>query len=135
MKKSRNRVLLFAGLAAIAGCSMRNLSPSGESATPIKLINDAQEVIRWSLVQGRCTAIDAELEGYFDSIPHDNLIACARRRAVEEVCSDRSSRGSTPQSRNGMETAKSNADATHGEHRKRVLSLLANIHLHWFDVF
>jgi RNA-directed DNA polymerase len=45
--------------------------------------HDALEVIRENLAQGRCTVIDADMEGYFDSIPHDKLMACVRMRVVD----------------------------------------------------
>ena len=50
---------------------------------PGRSAHDALEVIRQNLVNGRCTVYDADMEGCFDSIPHDKLIACVRMRVVD----------------------------------------------------
>lgn len=47
--------------------------------------HDAMDVIRENLNAGRTTVYDADLKGYFDSIPHDKLM-----ESVEKRVSDRS---------------------------------------------
>ena len=50
---------------------------------PGKSAHDALETIREALKTGRTTVYDADMEGYFDSIPHDKLMAGVRRRVVD----------------------------------------------------
>jgi RNA-directed DNA polymerase len=41
------------------------------------------EEIRENLRAGKCEIYDADLQGYFDSIPHDKLMACVQMRVVD----------------------------------------------------
>ena len=50
---------------------------------PGRSAHQALETIRQNLAAGRCTVSDADLEGYFDSIAHDQLLACVRMRVVD----------------------------------------------------
>jgi len=77
---------------------------------------------------------DADLKGYFDSIPHDKLMAC-----VEMRIADRSVlrlirlwlKSPVVETRDGKRTVKRNDKGTP---QGGVISpLLANIYLHWFD--
>ena len=42
--------------------------------------HDALEEIRDNLKDGRTAVYDADLKSYFDTIPHDKLMACVRMR-------------------------------------------------------
>lgn len=44
---------------------------------------DALAVIRQHLQTGRREVYDADLQGYFDTIPHDELLKCLRMRVVD----------------------------------------------------
>ena len=104
---------------------------------PGRSAHQALEEIRTHLKAGFQAVYDADLKGYFDSIPHDKLEACIRMRVVDrsvlklirmwletpvvEPGSDGSGPGkwSRPQQ---------------GTPQGGVISpLLANIFLHWFD--
>ena len=102
---------------------------------PGRSAHDALEVIRENLAQGRCTVIDADMEGYFDSIPHDKLMACVRMRVVDgsvlrliqqwldAPVEERDGNGKIQRRRNKQGTPQGGV----------ISPLLANIYLHWFD--
>lgn len=96
--------------------------------------HDALHAIRQNLMEGYVTVYDADLAGYFDSIPHDKLMACVEMRVA-----DRSVlrlirqwlRSPVVEVRGGKKTVKRNDKGTP---QGGVISpLLANIYLHWFD--
>jgi len=103
---------------------------------PGRSAHDALETIREALRTGRTTVYDADMEGYFDSIPHEKLMACVRMRVVD---------GSVlglirqwlqapvfePGTGGNPPTVQRNDSGTP---QGGVISpLLANIYLHWFD--
>lgn len=102
---------------------------------PGKSAHDALEVIRENLANGRCTVYDADMEGYFDSIPHDKLMACVRMRVVDgsvlrlieqwlnAPVEEKDENGRPRRRRNDKGTPQGGV----------VSPLLANIYLHWFD--
>lgn len=103
---------------------------------PGRSAHDALRIIGRHLKEGKTAVYDADLAGYFDSIPHDKLIACVRMRVVDgsvlglirqwlKAPVVEPPRGGKPPSvhRNDRGTPQGG-----------VLSpLLANIYLHWFD--
>jgi hypothetical protein len=50
---------------------------------PERNAHQALEKIRENLRAGKCEIYDADLEGYFDQIPHDKLMACVRMRVID----------------------------------------------------
>ena len=90
------------------------------------------------LKAGYQAVYDADLKGYFDSIPHDKLMACVRMRIVDRsvlhadpYVAGGSSRG-TGEAR--AEAAGSVSRSDKGTPQGGVISpLLANLYLHWFD--
>ena len=100
---------------------------------PGKSAHQALAEIRDHIKAGRKTVYDADLQGYFDTIPHDKLIAALRMRVVDRTVlklirmwlkapvQDRRQSGPPRRSRKGTPQG-------------GVISpLLANIYLHWFD--
>jgi len=102
---------------------------------PGRSAHQALEIIRQNLMNGRCTIYDADMEGCFDSIPHDKLMACVRMRVVD---------GSVLRLiKQWLEAPVEEKDEKGRPHRRRndkgtpqggvISPLLANIYLHWFD--
>jgi RNA-directed DNA polymerase len=50
---------------------------------PGRNAHQALEQIATALKEGKTEVYDADLEGYFDSIPHDKLMKCLRMRVVD----------------------------------------------------
>jgi len=92
--------------------------------------------IQEHLKAGYCAVYDADLKGYFDSIPHDKLWRACGLRVVDRlgaapdtdvVCE----RPVVERKDGGKPTVKRN---DRGTPQGGVISpLLANIYLHWFD--
>jgi RNA-directed DNA polymerase len=103
---------------------------------PGRSAHDALRAIQQHLKEGQTAVYDADLAGYFDSIPHDKLIACVRMRVVDgsvlglirqwlKAPVVEASPGGRPP------TVRRN---DRGTPQGGVLSpLLANVYLHWFD--
>ena len=92
--------------------------------------HQALEAIRQGLEKGLTAIYDADLKGYYDSIPQDKLLACVRMRVA-----DRSVLGLI---RMWLEAPimeeKQRFNNDRGTPQGGVASpLLANIYLHWFD--
>ncbi len=104
---------------------------------PGRSAHQALEEIRGHIQAGYQAVYDADLEGYFDSIPHEKLLACVRHRIA-----DRSvvklirlwleapvvEEGEPGEGKDRAERSKK------GTPQGGVISpLLANLYLHWFD--
>jgi RNA-directed DNA polymerase len=50
---------------------------------PGRSAHDALEEIKLNLQQGRREVYDADLQSYFDTIPHEKLMAAVRKRIVD----------------------------------------------------
>jgi RNA-directed DNA polymerase len=104
---------------------------------PGRKAHDALEAIRENLKAGRTEVYDADLKGYFDSIPHDKLMACVRMRVTDRsvlnlirgwlrapvIEEDEKGKPKPPQ-KSGKGTPQGGV----------ISPLLANLYLHWFDV-
>jgi RNA-directed DNA polymerase len=106
---------------------------------PGRSAHDAIKSVVRSLEEGRHAIYDADLAGYFDSIPHDKLIAGLRQRVVDSrvIGLIRQWLGAPvvepPEDTKGKGPSRVQR-RKEGTPQGGVLSpLLANIHLHWFD--
>ena len=102
---------------------------------PKRSAKDALKAIDKSVKEGRTQIYDADLKGYFDSIPHDKLMAC-----VEQRIADRSVLKlirmwlNAPVREEPKGKPPTQKRSKKGTPQGGVISpLLANLYLHWFD--
>lgn len=132
----KDRVVQMAVLLILEPIFEADFMDCSHGFRPGRKAHDALEAIRGNLKSGRTDVYDADLKGYFDSIPHDKLMACVRMRVVDGsvlklirmwlkapiIETDEKGR---------MHPPKKNRSGTP---QGGVISpLLANVYLHWFD--
>ncbi|MGQ0560429.1 MAG: group II intron reverse transcriptase/maturase [Gemmatimonadota bacterium] len=132
----RDRVVQTAALLILEPIFEADFQDCSHGYRPGRSAHDALEQIDRNLRQGYTAVYDADLQAYFDTIPHDKLMKCVERRVadrsvlslirqwlkapVEERDEDGRPKISRPRS---------------GTPQGGVISpLLANLYLHWFDV-
>ena len=133
----RDRVVQMATLLILEPIFEADFEDCSYGFRPRRSAHQALEEIRAHLHRGYQAVYDADLKGYFDSIPHDKLMACLRMRVV-----DRSVLAlirmwlATPvvEPGGGQGEAGKPSRSQQGTPQGGVISpLLANIYLHWFD--
>ena len=144
----RDRVVQMATLLILEPIFEADFEDCSFGFRPGRSAHQALERIRDNLKQGLVQVYDADLKGYFDSIPHDKLMACVQMRI-----SDRSvlklirmwlkapvvePPGNTGGGKGGRKRGKprqgKKSHPRQGCPQGGVISpLLANLYLHWFD--
>jgi RNA-directed DNA polymerase len=133
----RDRVVQAAVLLTVEPIFEADFEDCSYGFRPGRSAHDALRAIQAHLKEGKTAVYDADLAGYFDSIPHDKLMACVRMRVV-----DGSVLGLIRQWLQApvVEPAPKGGEPPTVQRRERgtpqggVLSpLLANVYLHWFD--
>jgi RNA-directed DNA polymerase len=131
----RDRVVQTAALLVLEPIFEADFLDCSYGFRPKRSAHDALAKIRGHLAGGKKEVYDADLHGYFDSIPHDKLEAALRMRIA-----DRSVlklirmwlRAPVVDEREGGPPRRSKRGTPQGG----VISpLLANVYLHWFDKF
>jgi RNA-directed DNA polymerase len=101
--------------------------------------HDALGEVRRQLDKGLCVVYDADLKGYFDSIPHEKLMACLRMRISDrQVLKLIRMWWKAPvvesKGQDGGNACPKAPRSDKGTPQGGVISpLLVNIYLHWFD--
>jgi len=133
----RDRVVQMAALLIVEPIFEQDFEECSYGFRPGRSAHDALEEIRGHLHAGYCAVYDADLKSYFDTIPHDKLMACLRMRISDRhvlklirmwletpVQEPRQGGGG-----GGLVRPQS------GTPQGGVISpLLSNLYLHWFDV-
>jgi RNA-directed DNA polymerase len=133
----RDRVVQMATLLILESIFEADFEECSYGFRPGRNAHQALEEIRGQLQRGYQAVYDADLKGYFDSIPHQKLLACVRMRVVD--------RSVLRLIRQWLETPVVEGGSGGGgpEHWSRpqkgtpqggvASPLLANLYLHWFD--
>jgi RNA-directed DNA polymerase len=133
----RDRVVQMATLLILEPIFEADFLDCSYGFRPARSAHQALEEIRGHLQAGYQVVYDADLKGYFDSIPHSQLLACVRVRVVDRsvlrlirmwlqapVVERSQERGGGSQwSRPKKGTPQGGVASP----------LLANLYLHWFD--
>ena len=131
----RDRVIQTAVLLVIEPIFEADFMDCSYGSRPGRSAHDALSEVRKHLKDGLKSVYDADLKGYFDSIPHDKLMKCLRMRIVdssvlklirmwlEAPVVEGDGRGGKKIARNKKGTPQGGV----------ISPLLANVYLHWFD--
>jgi RNA-directed DNA polymerase len=98
--------------------------------------HDALKEIEAHLEAGYQAVYDADLKGYFDSIPHEQLLACLNMRIADRTVLKLIRMWlKTPvvEQQNGGQPLKVSRNKTGTPQGGVISPLLSNIYLHWFD--
>lgn len=133
----RDRVVQMATLLTLEPIFEADFLDCSYGFRPRRSAHQALEVIRENLEAGRREVYDADLQSYFDTIPHDKLMAAVQTRVVDRSVLNLIrlwlkavviEPGKKP---NDPPTA---GRSDQGTPQGGVISpLLANLYLHWFD--
>jgi RNA-directed DNA polymerase len=132
----RDRVVQMAALLILEPIFESDFLDCSYGFRPGRNAPQALAEIRGHLMAGYQAVYDADLKGYFDSIPHENLLACVRHRVTDRsvlalirmwleapVVERVEGSGGGKWSRNEKGTSQGGV----------ISPLLANLYLHWFD--
>jgi len=132
----RDRVVQAAVLLILEPIFEADFLDSSYGFRPGKSAHQAADAIRQYLATGLREVYDADLKGYFDTIPHDQLLKAVEMRVadrmvlhlirqwLEAVVEERDEHGRTSRRRNRQGTPQGGV----------ISPLLSNIYLHWFEV-
>jgi RNA-directed DNA polymerase len=133
----RDRVVQMATLLILEPIFEADFEDCSYGFRPGRSAHQALEEIRENLTQGYTAIYDADLKSYFDTIPHDQLMACLEMRIADRTVLKMIRKWlKSPVIEPGESGGKggSGTRPTQGTPQGGVISpLLANLYLHWFD--
>lgn len=131
----KDRVVQQAALLVLEPIFEADFLDSSYGFRPGRSAHQAIDAIRQHLASGLQEVYDADLQGYFDTIPHDQLLKCLEMRIADRsVLSlirmwlqapvvERDDQGRTKTTKPGQGTPQGGV----------ISPLLANVYLHWFE--
>jgi RNA-directed DNA polymerase len=81
----KDRVVQTAALIVLEPIFEADLQPEQHAYRPDRSALDAVGEVRRLLLAGYTDVVDADLSGYFDSIPHSELLQCVARRVSDKA--------------------------------------------------
>jgi len=134
----RDRVVQMATLLILEPIFEADFLDCSYGFRPGRSAHQALEEIRGHLQAGYQAVYDADLKGYFDSIPHAQLLACLRARVVDRSVLKMIRmwlEAPVVERNEGQGGGSQWSRPKKGTPQGGVISpLLANLYLHWFDV-
>ena len=132
----RDRVVQTAALLILEPIFEADFLDCSYGYRPARQAQEALAAVLTALREGNTAVYDADLEAYFDTIPHDRLMQCIERRVADRSVLRLVRQWLTApveeRDDNGRPRRKR---PTQGTPQGGVISpLLANLYLHWFDV-
>jgi RNA-directed DNA polymerase len=137
----RDRVVQTATLLILEPIFEADFEDCSYGFRPGRSAHMALEEIRGHLQAGRCAVYDADLKGYFDTIPHDRLMACLRARISDRQVLSLIRKWlqapvvepSEPKGGGEAQTPRVGRKAQGTPQGGVISPLLANLYLHWLD--
>jgi RNA-directed DNA polymerase len=141
----KDRVVQMAALLVLEPIFEADFLDCSFGFRPCRSAHQALEAIRQNLQEGRRQVYDADLQSYFDTIPHEKLMACVEHRVSDGsvlrlirmwlnaivIETSRGDKGASPGGRPASKVSRPKQGVPQGG----VISpMLANLYLHWFDV-
>lgn len=133
----RDRVVQMAALLVLEPIFEADFVDCSHGFRPGRSAHQALEEIKVNLQQGRREVYDADLQSYFDTIPHDNLMKCVEKRVADRSVLSLIRmwlRAVVVEAGEGPGDPPKWSRSKQGTPQGGVISpLLANLYLHWFD--
>jgi RNA-directed DNA polymerase len=133
----RDRVVQMAVLLVLEPIFEADFMDCSYGFRPHRSAHQALDEIRRNLKEGRREVYDADLSSYFDTIPHDKLMACVRKRVADRNVLhliESWLKAMVVETGEGPKDPPKYHRPSQGTPQGGVISpLLANIYLHWFD--
>lgn len=133
----RDRVVQMATLLILEPIFEADFLDCSYGYRPGRSAHQALEEVRGHLRAGYQVVYDADLKGYFDSIPHSHLLACLRVRVVDRSVLQLIRmwlEAPVVEGKGEQGGGSSGGRSEKGTPQGGVASpLLANLYLHWFD--
>lgn len=140
----RDRVVQMACLLIVEPIFEADFLDCSFGFRPRRSAHEALAAIRQNLTQGRTEVFDADLKSYFDTIPHEKLMACLEKRIADRsvlalirmwlkaiVIDETAGKG---RGKRRAQPTRAYSRPLKGTPQGGVISpLLANLYLHWFD--